>query len=98
MSASYDVMLCIVKYSTVVAVIAVRFEEAGPWAKVSAALIHSISFPVACAPDARPFLRNWNTDIACPQSQLLINVKTKMPADAVAITGGSILVCSSAAR
>ena len=37
-------------------------------------------------------------DIARPQSQFLINEKMTMPADAVAITGGSISVCSLTAR
>jgi|CZKX01.1.fsa_nt_gi hypothetical protein len=32
-----------------------------PWAKVSAALLHSIKLPVAGAPDTRPFPRNWKS-------------------------------------
>jgi hypothetical protein len=46
----------------------------------------------------RPFPRTWNMDIARPQSQFLINEKMTMPADAVAITGGSISVCSLTAQ
>jgi hypothetical protein len=37
-------------------------------------------------------------DNARPQSQFLINEKMTMPADAVAITGGSISVCSLTAQ
>src|ERR1022692_2715372 len=54
----------------------------GSWAKVSAALLHSIKLPVAGAPDTRPFPRNWNTDIARPHVRV-----HDLPNELIAATG-----------